>query len=318
MTSRLLLDCDTGIDDALALAWLCATGTVPVAVTTTAGNSTAEQAALNSRAVLSLCGYAGVPVASGSPAPLHKPLVTTPETHGETGLGYAVLPAVKQPLMPLDWRELWQHEIIDRPGETTLLVTGPLTNLAVAIQELPGLLDALGGLVMMGGTFHHPGNTTPTAEWNAWVDPDAAATVYDAYVGRDQLPLVCGLNLTEAVEFPRSTIERWQQNLPSNPACDLVVDALRFYLEFHEQWGYGSIVHVPDLVTAMVATGAISVAEVPAWVGVETASELTRGTTAADIRDLWHKPANARIAQWSGQIPDVAAEFERALRSLIS
>lgn len=312
---RLLVDCDTGIDDALALLWLCGRGHAPAAVTTTAGNSTARQSALNTLAVLDAAGFPDIEVAPGEPGPLAVPLTTTPETHGEDGLGYAVLPDLSLRLSARPWLDVWRDTILAHPGETSLLVTGPLTNLATALRAEPGLIDALADVTIMGGAFHHPGNTTPTAEWNAWSDPHAAAEVYAAFEGRDRLPRVCGLDLTEAVHVTRADVERWSL-LPSSPAWDLAVDALRFYVEFHAQWGYGEIAHVPDLVAAMVATGEADVVDVPCWIGVETVSELTRGTTCADVRDLWHRVPNARITRWADGPPDVAVAVESALRNL--
>lgn len=325
---RILADVDTGIDDALALCWLAARPDVHLAaVTTSAGNTTAHQAAVNSAAVLAACGRPDVEVSPGTPAPLVVSLTTTPETHGAAGLGYAHVPA-SAALSRRPFLDVWLDEVRAHPGETTLLVTGPLTNLAVALRAEPRFPDLLGRVVIMGGAFDYPGNTTPTAEWNAWVDPDAAAETYRAFEGlpAGRLPIVCSLGVTEPVELrpawldalardvgvpePRLSSKRDRtRRVPGGgpdggptggpdggPAWfDLVADALRFYFEFHADYGYGYVASVHDLCAAMIAADAVPFEALTTWVGVETASELTRGTTVRDARHLWGRPANARV-----------------------
>ncbi len=126
----LLLDCDTGIDDALALAYLCSQPHVElVAVSSTPGNVGAEQVARNNLALLELCGRPDVPVAIGARAPLEIPLVTTPETHGPQGIGYAELPEPRGSVHPGDAAELWIEAARARPGELTALLTAPADQL---------------------------------------------------------------------------------------------------------------------------------------------------------------------------------------------
>lgn len=314
---KILADVDTGIDDAIALAYLVGEPDAELlAVTTTAGNTTAEQAAVNSAAVLQLCGRTDVEVAVGRPGPLKVPLTITPETHGPTGLGYAELPALSRPISGRDHLEVWLEHLHAHPGEVTLLVTGPLTNLAYALRREPDLLDLIGRVVIMGGAYNHPGNTTPTAEWNSWVDPHAAAEVFAAYEGRstDHLPIVCSLGVTERLELSPAELDRLvaacggrpprlgpdtprdrPTSATGHPVTDLITGALRFYYEFHTDWGYGYTAQLHDLLAAQVAVGAVSYAHTTTWVGVETDSELTRGTTVADLRKLWPRMANARL-----------------------
>ena len=197
---RVVADVDTGIDDSLALIYLAglhSAGEIDLVVTTSAGNTTARQAAVNSAEVLRLAGAADVPVVAGARSPLKVPLTTTPETHGEKGLGY---------YSPLDGGgvagvsgaagdaraavELWR-------GASHVLVAGPATNFAWALRHS---LEVVGGaaeggaagsgatgsgtagaeITLMTGAFNYPGNTTPTAEWNAWVDPHALKEVFAA------------------------------------------------------------------------------------------------------------------------------------------
>ncbi|MFL4472646.1 nucleoside hydrolase [Paeniglutamicibacter sp. MACA_103] len=327
--TRILLDNDTGIDDALALAYLTACPHVEiVAITATPGNVDADQVAANNRALLALCGQPQVPVLIGAREPLSVPLTTTPETHGPQGVGYATLPD-PGPADPAsgerDAVDYWIQAAHANPGELTALLTAPLTNFALALRREPKLPWLLGRVVIMGGAFYHQGNTTPTAEWNTHVDPHAAAEVYAAYTAAAEagleagkLPIVCSLDSTERFEMqpglvtdlaeaagctepehvlagdPEGTLSR-----ASNPLVRYLSDALRFYFEFHRHYDQGYIAHVHDYFAAGIAAGTLEHRSAPATVDVETHSPLLIGTTVADFRSLWGKPANAHVVTWN-------------------
>jgi inosine-uridine nucleoside N-ribohydrolase len=327
-----LLDVDTGIDDALALAYLAALpDTEFVAVTATPGNVDADQVARNTLALLELCGRPGVEVAVGARKPLSIPLLTTPETHGPQGIGYAVLPDPAGELSPRNAVDLWIEQARARPGELTALITAPLTNFALALRKEPELPDLLATVVIMGGAFYHQGNTTPTAEWNTHVDPHAAKEVYAAYRGRplEKLPIVCSLDTTERMELHPAHVAALAQAagavppelvLPEDPEgrrsssgntlIRHLSDALRFYFEFHRHYDQGYLAHVHDFFAAGVAAGTLEYEVRPATVDVETDSPLLVGTTVADFRRLWGAPPNARIV--TGNNP------EQAFRELVS
>jgi purine nucleosidase len=178
----ILVDCDTGIDDSLALLYAVASQDCElVAVTCTAGNVDARQVAENTRAVLELAGRPDVEVALGRKTPLVRALVTTPETHGPRGIGYAELPPATMPLSPRFSPDLIVGEARRRPGELTLVTLAPLTNVALAVLREPELPRLLRRLVVMGGSYRSPGNTAPTTEWNVSVDPEAARIVFEAF-----------------------------------------------------------------------------------------------------------------------------------------
>jgi purine nucleosidase len=209
----LLLDVDTGIDDSLALLYACASPEAEiVAVTCVAGNVDARQVAENTRAVLELAGRADVEVALGREVPLVRELVTTPETHGPRGIGYAVLPPPSRPLSARFGPDLIVEEARRRPGELTLVTLGPMTNLALAVLCEPTLPTLLRRWVIMGGSYRSPGNTAPTTEWNVSVDPEAAKLCIAAFarpdvtearraVGLPPLPLALGLDVTERAKL---------------------------------------------------------------------------------------------------------------------
>ena len=174
-TTPLIVDVDTGIDDSLALLYLLASPEAElVGITCTAGNVNARQVAINNLAWLELCDGPDVEVALGAEVPIIAPLMTTEETHGPQGIGYAELPAPTRTLSTRHATQVWIDNARKRPGEITGLITGPLTNLALAVKLEPELPLLLKRIVVMGGAFNHPGNTTPTTEWNVAVDPDAA------------------------------------------------------------------------------------------------------------------------------------------------
>ena len=351
---RVVADVDTGIDDSLALIYLAglhSAGEIDLVVTTSAGNTTAGQAAVNSAEVLRLAGAAEVPVVAGARAPLKVPLTTTPETHGERGLGY---------YSPLDGGglaraagdvdgsgsagdaraavELWR-------GASHILIAGPATNLAWALRHAPEAVGGAAGsgatgsgtagaeVTLMTGAFNYPGNTTPTAEWNAWVDPHALKEVFAAPASTRQRPTICPLNVTEQVLLYPERLRRWQQALrPTRPElAALLGDALRFYFEFHQSVGVGYCAQIHDLAAAMVMLRRVPCSFYDATVDVEADSPLMRGTTVADrVAEVsasegvatsrgaeargayWDRPANARILE-SLDPADVFAEFERVV-----
>lgn len=317
-TVPLIVDVDTGIDDSLALLYLLASPEAEIlSIASTAGNVPVNQVAANNLAWLDLCRATDIEVTLGAQAPLVAPLMTTEETHGPQGIGYAELPPSTRSLSERDATTAWVELARERPGEITGLVTGPLTNLAKAIRIEPELPRLLKRLVLMGGAFQHPGNTTPTSEWNIAVDPEAAAEVFAAFSGTplDRLPIVCPLDVTETIEMVPEHIARLAQragstphegisatdpstvrSTASNPLVRHFSDAVRFYMEFHRDHDQGFLAHMHDPFAAAVALNPDIATVRPATVDVELVGTLTRGTTVADWRGMWGREKNATIA----------------------
>ncbi|MCT1516548.1 nucleoside hydrolase [Dietzia cercidiphylli] len=301
-----LLDCDPGIDDALAIAYLVAehlAGRIELtAVVCTAGNVGLEDTVANACAWLDLAGAPELPVAAGASGPIAVPHVLTPETHGPRGAGHAQLPTTTRSTDPRDGARLWVDAARSHPGELVGIVTGPSSTLAHALALDPALPRLLGGLVMMGGTFHgHPGNTTPVSEWNVDVDPEAADAVCLAWETAQAddpavpAPLWCGLNLTERAVWTPERSERLLEASDS-PVARRLTEALRFYFEFHDSVGEGYLAQVHDPFVAWLALHPEAVVAGPANVRVECAGEHTRGMTVADVRGHRGRVDNARIA----------------------
>lgn len=321
MRSVLFADVDTGVDDAMALVYLLASPDAElIGIASTGGNVDVDHVCRNNLGLLQLCDATDIPVSRGAEHPLSVPLRTAEDTHGPAGLGYAELPSVTQELTPYDAAGAWIRAARAHPGELVGLVTGPMTNLALALRAEPDLPRMLRRLVIMGGSFDYRGNTTPVAEWNVSVDPEAAAEVFDAYdravqtnsIAQESLPIVCGLNLTESVMLTPEIMQRLAAASGSfpeapNPLIRVLEDAMRFYFEFHFSQGEGYLAHLHDPLAAAAALDPDLLLTRAAPVAVELTGTLTRGMTIADWSGRWGREANARV----GIAVDPAVFFDR-------
>ncbi|MDQ2635544.1 MAG: nucleoside hydrolase [Actinomycetota bacterium] len=291
----------------MALVYLFASADAEVVgIASTAGNVPVQQVCHNNLALLDLCGV-DVPVSRGSENPLSAPLRTAEDTHGPEGMGYARLPATDRTLTDYDAAQAWVRAAHAYPGELVGVATGPLTNLALALRSEPALPRLLRRLVIMGGAFDYRGNTTPVAEWNISVDPEAAAEVFDGWspdVGH--LPIVLGLNLTENIVMTPELLGRLTE-AGAHPLVTVLEDAMRFYFEFHFAQSEGYLAHLHDPLAAAVALDPDLVRCRPTTVDVELTGTLTRGMTIADWSGHWGRQPNALI----GTEVDPAAFFDR-------
>ena len=309
MTVPIFADVDTGVDDAMALVYLLAGAEARlVGIASTGGNVAVQQVCVNNLGLLELCRAGDIPVSKGAEQPLSCALRTAEDTHGPQGLGYAELPPTARRLTDFDATEAWVRAAHAHSGELTGLVTGPMTNLALALRAEPKLPGLLRRLVVMGGSFEYRGNTDVVAEWNISVDPEAAAEVFAAWSGARDLPIVLGLNLTENIVmtpaiFARLAAAAGASSVASNPLIRVLEDAMRFYFEFHETQGEGYLAHLHDPLAAAVALNPSLVQTRTATVDVELTGTLTRGMTIADWSGRWGRPPNARVGV--GVDPDV-------------
>lgn len=314
---KIIMDNDTGIDDSLGLLYLLASPEAEiVGIASTAGNVPADRVAANNLALLDLCRAPELEVALGAAQPLAIPLRTTEDTHGPQGVGYAELPVSARRLSDRSAAQMWVDLVRDHPGEIVGLCTGPLTNLALALRIEPELPRLLQRLVIMGGAFNHPGNTTPTNEWNVHVDPEAAKEVFDAFAAApaDRRPIVCALDITETIEMrpkhlallaeragsePVETVTETDppeaRSAASNPIVRYLTDAIRFYFDFHLLYEKVYLAHMHDPFTAAVALDPRLAVTKPATVDVELAGTITRATTVADWDGMWEREPNADI-----------------------
>lgn len=230
MSSRrsipVLLDVDTGIDDAMALALALHLPEIElVGVTTVAGNVPVALATENTRRVLAWLGASNLRVYRGLAAPLVRPLTTAEEFHGENGLGGLTLPPASDPVGELTAPEFIVQQARTRRGELTLVCVGPLSNLAVALHLEPDLPALVRQVVIMGGAFTVPGNQTPAAEFNIYGDPEAAAVV-----ARSHLPITfIGLDVTHQVPLTRTEWARLAE--ATDPVAQLIYGMNRHHFE---------------------------------------------------------------------------------------
>lgn len=290
MTTKIILDCDPGHDDALALMLALANPEIDLlAVTTSAGNQTPEKTLNNAMRLLTLMHHQEIPVAGGNRTPLLKPLETAGNVHGKSGLDGADLPNPDFAVQPLTAIELMAQTLRQSPTPVTLVVTGPMTNAALFLRVYPELKEKIEQIVYMGGAMGL-GNWTPSVEFNIYVDPEAAKIVMNAGI-----PLVMApLNVTHQAQILKPEIEAVAQI--DNPVAHAFYGLLNFFERYHEapKWGFkGAPLHDPCTITWLIH---------PEWftsermnVDVETAGELTRGETVCDYYELTDKPKNTEV-----------------------
>jgi purine nucleosidase len=303
----LILDVDTGVDDALALLYAVRSPEVDlIAATCVMGNVSVEQATENTLAVLEVAGKPEVEVALGAARPLARDHVPFPIVHGERGLGRAAPPPPAASPSSRSAVEVIVASARERPGEVLLVATGPLTNVALALHEEPGLPQLLRGFALMGGAFARGGNVTPAAEANIWVDPMAADEVFTGFGNADEehLPICVGLDITERAVMRRPDLDEVCAPAPRSPIGLLVEGATSFYMDF-----YASVVgedgcRLHDPLALAVAIDPSLVRLETTRVEVETDGRWTMGETVADLTGIrgspwpvgWEPEANARVA----------------------
>ncbi|MBN2566284.1 MAG: nucleoside hydrolase [Candidatus Eisenbacteria bacterium] len=259
----IVLDVDTGVDDAVAIAMALNSPELEIlAITTVAGNAAVDLCTRNSLVVTELLG-SDVPVARGAASPLSKDLLTAPEVHGEDGLGgrRGSLPEPLRAAVAEPAHELLLRVSREHPGEVTLVTTGPLTNLAIALASDPDGLAGFARIVSMGGAFRVPGNTGegregPVAEFNVYVDPEAASAVLSSGLEITLVPL----DATTQAILPRSSLqgrERTSRAPLTSPGRDvsaILYRALDYYMgyQLRESGLDGGFMHDP-LAVASVA-----------------------------------------------------------------
>lgn len=297
MPLPVLLDCDTGIDDAFALAYLALREDVElVGIVSTAGNVEAAAVHRNNLALSEMLDLRA-PVALGAAAPLGQPLMTAEDTHGPAGLGGARVPEPSRDSDPRSGAQLWVDAARAHPGELVGIVLGPHTNLALALEMEPELPHLLRRLHIMGGAINHRGNTGPTSEWNIAVDPEAAQRVLAAFTAAPARPVLGALEATETLRVEQAQLDRVRQlaEHSGHPVAAILATALRWYFEFHEADGLGWMAHVHDPIVAIHAvTGQFASTRALA-VDVELVGTLTRGQTVGDVLGRWGRAPNVEV-----------------------
>ncbi|UWR93539.1 nucleoside hydrolase [Phaeobacter inhibens] len=289
---KIIIDTDPGQDDAVAillalaspqeidlLGITCVAGNVPLALTQT-----------NARRVCEVAGRPDVAVHAGCDAPLQRPLITAEHVHGKTGLDG---PELWDPTMPLAAAHGVDF-IIDTlrreaPGTVTLCPLGPLTNIAAAFQKAPDIVDRVQEIVLMGGAYFEVGNITPAAEFNIYVDPEAAAAVLTSGVPVTMMPL----DVTHKALATRARVEKIRAL--DTKVARFTAEMLDFFERFDvEKYGSeGGPLHDPCVIAYLIRPELFSGRKIN--IVVETTSELTLGMTVADWWRVTDRPANAQF-----------------------
>jgi pyrimidine-specific ribonucleoside hydrolase len=292
-----LLDCDPGHDDAIAIMLAVSDPYIDlVGVTTVAGNVTLDHTTTNALRVLDLVGRPDIPVAAGRDRPLFRDLSTAAVMHGEGGLAGPLPATPSRGPSSLSALELIEKVLTEAEAPVTLVATGPLTNMADVVQKLPHLHHMIREMVIMGGAVDL-GNWTPAAEFNIWVDPDAADIVFKAArlpgdVERGIALTMIGLEVTHRAWL---TDEHADLLRGQGRVGQFVAELLDHFVGFHqERFGWeGAPIH--DAVTIAHLIDPTLVTTMAMNVQIETQSELCMGRTVADRWSVTGLPANVLV-----------------------
>ncbi len=280
-----LIDCDPGIDDALALFLAMASPELDIlAVTTVAGNVGLQHTTANAIRLLDFGGRADIPVAAGAERPLIRPARAAAHVHGETGLAGADLPPPARAASPQHAIDLMAQIAIGHPQPVTLIATGPLTNVALLAARHPAAAARIHRVVLMGGSAGF-GNVTPNAEFNIWADPEAAARVFTSGLNVTMV----GLDVTHSALLRPADAER----LAAGGAVGRQAAAmLGSFADFHEGWE-GAPIHDAVAVAEVIAPGMLALQRCNVQIDC---GPLGRGRTVCDLLGTGEEEPNARVA----------------------
>ena len=285
----IIIDCDPGQDDAVALllALACPDAFDVRAITAVAGNVPLALTQRNARLICDLAGRDDVPVHAGCPRPMVRELVTAPKVHGQTGIDGIDIREPRLPLQPAHAVDVIVDTLMAAEDDSvTLVPIGPLTNIAVAIVKQPAILPKIDRIVLMGGAMREGGNHSPSAEFNILVDPHAAHVVFGC--GR---PLTAiGLDVTHQALCRSDRVERIRAL--GSPVADAVHRMLTFFNRFDSaKYGIdGAPLHDPCTLAWLMAPELF--ASKSCNVEIEIGSELTMGHTAVDFWDVSDRTKN--------------------------
>lgn len=281
---KIILDCDPGMDDSMAIVLACKSKALDLrAVTTVNGNYPVDVTCKNARKVLEMLGRRDIPVARGMDKPMVRPTPRDPFTHGTDGQAEAFLPEPTLPIHGQHAVDLIIDTVRQSPGEIYLVATAPMTNIAMAIAKAPDLVEKTAGIIAISGAFGltkyaylNATGDTPQSEWNVFVDPEAADIVY-----RSGIPLVA-LGLDVATHFEVNFSAEDLAKLKASPRKE--AGFLLNAIEFVNKRGFDAYCTVIDCLAVGYAIDESLVKTISGRVGVETKGELTLGMTVLDSR----------------------------------
>lgn len=292
MTRKIIIDTDPGQDDAVAILLALASPEDfdVLGIVAVAGNVSLAQNARNALKVVELSGRSGIPVYAGCDRPLRRTLVTAEHVHGETGLDGPDLPLPRQALEDQHGVDFIIDTVLRHErGEITLCTLGPLTNIASALVKAPEIAERVREIVMMGGAYFEVGNITPAAEFNIYVDPEAAHIVM-----RSGIPIVMApLDLSHLMRSTHERLERIRAigNRSGQAVYDMLSFSERFDLKKYQM--DGAPLHDPCVMAYLIDPSLFEGRHIN--VEIETESELTLGMTVADYWRVTDRKANVQF-----------------------
>ena len=288
---KVILDTDPVIDDALALILLKAMPEISLqAITTTHGNTTVQKCTVNALKLVELLGMQNIPVAEGAHEPLVRSLSIAEETHGDTGLGYAILPTPTLKAIEGKAANLIIKIVNANPGEITILCIGPVTNLALALLIDPSLRKKIKRVVSMAGTIHHPGNATPSSEYNVFCDPEAFDILIRSGIDLTIIPL----DVTYKCLFTKAHVERLRGSKAE--IHDFIERSTAFYMEFHAEYQGIQGCAINDPLAAAILVNPKLVTFRDYYLDIELHGEFTTAKISADHFSATGNAPNAKVA----------------------
>ena len=308
---KVLIDCDPGMDDSMAIIMACKSSELEVkAITTVMGNYPVETTARNARKILELIGRTDIPVAKGMGRPMTRPAPKDPFTHGKDGQADANLPEPKMPLSENHAIDLIIDTINANPDEIYILATAPLTNIAMALLKAPEIKNKIAGIYAISGAFGlneyaflNATGDTPQSDWNVYVDPEAAEVVYNA--GLNFVAL--GLDVSTHFDVNFTADDMIALKTSRNKEAQFLENAIRFI----QNRGFDAYCAIIDCMAVGYAIDPTLIRTIRARVGIETKSGLTLGMTVRDGRHhhVWEQLPLINIG--------AGVDYERFLRLIM-
>ena len=288
---KIIIDCDPGIDDSLAIMLALTSPEIEVlGITIVCGNSPVEMGFENAKKILKQMNRLDVPVYMGEPRPLKRDYVNALDTHGADGLGESFLPEVPGYQQEIGAVDFLSKALIKE--KVSVIALGPMTNLARLIQKAPAAFDQIEELVSMGGSFKSHGNCSPVAEYNYWCDPDAAALVYDTLHQNGKMIHMIGLDVTRKIVLTPTLLEYICRL--NKETGEFIRKITKFYFDFHWEWEHiiGCVINDPLAVAYFLDPDICQGFD--SYVHIETGG-ITLGQSVVDSMDFYRKTPNTKV-----------------------
>lgn len=288
---KIIIDCDPGIDDSLAIMLALTSPEIEVlGITIVCGNSPVEMGFENAKKILKQMNRLDVPVYMGEPRPLKRDYVNALDTHGADGLGESFLPEVPGYQQEIGAVDFLSKALIKE--KVSVIALGPMTNLARLIQKAPAAFDQIEELVSMGGSFKSHGNCSPVAEYNYWCDPDAAALVYDTLHKNGKMIHMIGLDVTRKIVLTPTLLEYICRL--NKETGEFIRKITKFYFDFHWEWEHiiGCVINDPLAVAYFLDPDICKGFD--SYVQIETGG-ISLGQSVVDSMDFYRKTPNTKV-----------------------